>query len=75
MSWKCDASLTLHASGVAFLRKTTPLAANREVSQIGNVDADVNVDIQSHPVGHNPPQILVFFSYFEPNSTFTLTFS
>ena len=36
----------------------------REFSQIENVAVDVNVDVESHPVGHNPPQILVFFSMF-----------
>ena len=45
----------------------------REVSQIGNVDVDVNVDVESHPVGHNPPQLPMFFFYSEPNSTLTLT--
>ncbi len=29
---------------------------NREFSQIGNVDAGVNVDVDSHPVGSSTPQ-------------------
>ncbi len=34
----------------------------REVSQIENVDADVNIDAESHPVGHSTPWILLFIS-------------
>ncbi len=44
---------------------------SREVSQIGNVDVGVNVDVQSHPVGCSPPQILLFLSCSKPNCTLT----
>ncbi len=39
-----------------------------EVSQIGNVEVGVNVDVASHPVGCSPPQILVFPFHSESNS-------
>ncbi len=51
-----------HFTGVSKSRRA---AANREFSQIGNVDVGVNVDIQSHPVGHHTPQILRLVSYFK----------
>ncbi len=47
----------------------------REVSQIGNVDVDVSVDVESHPVGYSTPQIPLFCSCSEQNSALIFQFS
>ncbi len=39
--------------------RTCEQKTNREVSQIGNVDVGVNVDVESHPVGCSAPQTLL----------------
>ncbi len=39
-----------------------PVKRNSEVWQIGNVDVDVSVDIESHPVDSSTPQNVQFKS-------------
>ncbi len=46
----------------------------REFPQIENTDVGVNADVESHPVGHSTPQILLVASYSKQNSALICKF-